>query len=152
LTLYEWLLFLHIVAAMVWVGGVVVLGALATRVLRLGRPDAVAGFRGNLRVVGPAVLAPAPALVVGLGIWMVVESDSWDFGQGWIWVALSLFAVAFLVGVAFQSRAAIAAGRAAAADDHREAVRQLGRWTWGTRLIPALLIVATWDMVFKPGL
>jgi hypothetical protein len=42
-----------------------------------------------------------------------------------------LFAVALLVGAVFQSRAALAAERAATAGDEREAARQLRRWTWG---------------------
>lgn len=55
------------------------------------------------------------------------------------------------MGAAFQSRAAIGAGRAAAAGNDREAARQLARWSWGSRVIILLLVVATWDMVFKPG-
>ncbi len=40
----------------------------------------------------------------------------------------------------------------AEAGDDGEAARQLTRWSWGMRLILVLLLVATWDMVFKPGL
>src|SRR5215204_3697204 len=69
-TLYEWLLFLHVIAVMVWVGGVVVLGALSALVLRNRDAAASARFVGMLRVVGPAVLAPAPAVALGAGIWM----------------------------------------------------------------------------------
>jgi hypothetical protein len=32
-----------------------------------------------------------------------------------------------------------------------EAVRQFRRWTWGMRAIAAVLIVAFWDIVAKPG-
>jgi uncharacterized membrane protein len=151
-TLYDWLLFLHVLAAMVWVGGVVTLAGLVTVVLRRGDRDDVVRFIGNLRRVAPFVLAPAPGALVVLGIWMVVDSDAWDFGQLWIWLALGLFAAAFLVGVAHQSRAAIGAERAAGAGDVDEAARLLNRWSWGTRLILVLLVVATWDMVLKPGL
>jgi hypothetical protein len=42
--------------------------------------------------------------------------------------------------------------RDTAAGDDREAARRLGRWSWGSRVILLLLVVATWDMVFKPGL
>jgi hypothetical protein len=31
-------------------------------------------------------------------------------------------------------------------------LRLLSRWTWGSVLILALVLVATWDMVAKPGL
>ena len=150
--LYDWLLFLHIVAAMVWVGGVVALNVLATHVLRSGDRDAVTRFTGSLRVVGPLTLAPAVAVLLAVGIWMVADSEAWSFGQTWVLLGLGLFAAAFVVGAAFQSRAAIGAQRAVAAGDADEAARQLARWSWGMRLILALLLATTWDMVFKPGL
>lgn len=150
--LYEWLLFLHIVAAMVWVGGLVALTVLAAHVLRSDNRDAVGRFVGSLRVIGPLVLAPATLALVGFGIWLVIDSEAWDFGQTWIKLALALFAAAFLVGAVFQSRAAIRAQRAAEAGDQGEAARQLRRWSWGMRVILLLLLVATWDMVSKPGL
>jgi uncharacterized membrane protein len=150
--LYDWLLFVHLVAAMVWVGGVAVLSGLATWVLRERDPEATTRFIRSLRVVGPVVLAPAPAVLVAAGTWMVLETDAWDFGQSWIQLALALFAGAFLIGVAHQSRAGIAADRAAARGDAGEARRQLVRWSWGTRVILALLLATAWVMVFKPGL
>jgi uncharacterized membrane protein len=103
--LYDWLLFLHIVAAMVWVGGLVALTAFGAHARRSRQREAVARFVGSLRVVGPFVLGPASALVIAFGIWLVIDSSAWDFGQ-----------------------------------------------SWGVRLILLLLVVATWDMVFKPGL
>jgi uncharacterized membrane protein len=151
-TLYDWLLFLHILAAMIWVGGLLAIGLLAAQVLRSSERDVIGRFVRNLGVIGPLVFAPAMIAVVGFGIWMVIDADEWDFGQTWIWLALSLFGVAFLIGAVLQSRAAIGARRAAEAGEDREAVRQLRRWSWGMGLILALLLVATWDMVFKPGL
>jgi uncharacterized membrane protein len=151
-SLDEWLHFLHLLSAMVWMGGLVALSALATHIARSGERDAIARFVGSLRVIGPLVLAPAPLVLIGAGIWLVVDNDGWEFGQTWIWLALVLFAAAFLVGAVFQSRAATGARRAATAGDDSEASRQLARWVWGSRLITALLLVATWEMVFKPGL
>jgi hypothetical protein len=82
---------------------------------------------------------------------MVIDSSAWDFGQTWIWLALVLLAGAVLVGAAFLSRAALAAERAVRAGDEAEAANHLRRWSWGIRLVLVLLVVATWDMVFKPG-
>jgi uncharacterized membrane protein len=149
-TRYDWLLFGHIVAAMVWVGGAVLLGALVTGVLRRGEPEAVTRFVANLRFIGPRVLAPATVAVFGLGIWLVLNSAAWGFDQAWVQLALTLFAAAFLIGALHQSRAAIKAERAIGPGDHDEALRQLARWSWGYRLIVVLLVVASWDMVFKP--
>ena len=151
-TLYDWLLFLHILAAMIWVGGLLTVGALSIRVLRSGGHDAIATFVGHLRVIGPLVFAPAMVAVVGLGTWLVLDTETWRFGQTWLLLALALFAAAVLLGAVFQSRAAIAAERAASAGDDREAARQLRRWTWGMSLILVLLVAITWDMVVKPGL
>jgi uncharacterized membrane protein len=148
--LYDWLLLLHILAAMFWLGGLTVIGAFAVRILRTREPGATAGFLGSLRVLGPLVLAPAPVILLGMGIWMVAKQ--WDFGQTWVTIAFALFAVAFVIGAAHQSRAAIAAERAAKEGDDATALRHLRRWAYGMAAILVLLIVATWDMVFKPGL
>jgi uncharacterized membrane protein len=151
-TLYDWLLFLHVLAAMVWVGGGVVLAAIAARVLRDSDPAAVGRFTGSLRVLGPLVLAPATVSVLGLGIGLVIDTDAWDYGQLWLQLGLGLFAVAFLIGAVWQSRTALAATRAAERGDDGEARHQLRRWSWGYRLIVLLLVVAAWDMTTKPGL
>jgi uncharacterized membrane protein len=151
-SLYQWLVFAHVLAAMVWVGALVVLGAFAVRILRGGEPSETGRFVGSLRVIGPIALAPAPVVLIAAGLAMVGDSNAWDFGQGWLQLALALFVLAFLVGAAHQSRAAIAAERLAAAGEHAAAAAQLRRWAWGMALIVALLVIATWDMVFKPGL
>ena len=148
--LYDWLLFLHILAAMLWLGGITVIGAFAFRILRTREPGATAGFLGSLRVIGPLVLAPAPVILLGMGIWMVAEQ--WEFDQTWVSLGFGLFLVAFLIGAAHQSRAAIAAEKASKAGDDDAALRHLRRWAYGMAVILVLLVVATWDMVFKPGL
>src|SRR5215210_8593489 len=116
-----------------------------------GERDAVGRFVGSLSVVAPIVLAPATVSVVGFGIWLVLAGDAWDFGMTWIWLGLALFGAAFVIGAAFQSRAAIGARRTAEAGDDGKAARQLVRWAWGSRLIVVVLVVAVWDMVIKPG-
>jgi uncharacterized membrane protein len=148
----EWLLLVHVLAGMVWIGGIVVLGAIGVRAVRDSDPDAPARFSATLRAIGPIALAPAPVLLVGFGVWLVADSPAWAFDQSWIQVGLGLFAAAFLVGAVHQSRTAIAAERAAARGDRDEAVRALRRWLWGTAVIVVLLVVAVWDMIFKPGL
>jgi uncharacterized membrane protein len=151
-TLYEWLFFAHIIAAMIWVGGAILIGTVVTGVLRSRDLDTVTRFVAALRSIGPRLLAPATIAVLGLGVWMVLNSVAWAFGQLWVQLALGLFAAAFLVGAAHQSRAAIEADRAAGRGDIDGALRHLARWSWGYRLIVVLLVIAVWDMVFKPGL
>jgi len=150
-SLYNWLLFLHTLAAAVWLGGLVVITLLAALVLRSRDYELVRRFIGGIRIVG-AVFGPSMLAVLGFGIWMVVRSPAWDFDQEWVVAALGLFSAVFVIGVAFQARAAIGAQRAADSGDHDEAMRQLRRWAWGMGAIAVILVVAIWDMVAKPGL
>ena len=69
-SLYDWLLFLHILAAAIWLGGLVVISLLAALVLRSGDADLVRRFTGALRIIGPAVLALQCSLC-------------WASGSGW---------------------------------------------------------------------
>jgi uncharacterized membrane protein len=151
-TLYEWLMLVHVLAAMVWLGGLVSLTVLAWGILRSGDGGAAVRFASLLGTVGPRVFAPAVVVVIGCGIGMVVDSPAWSFGQTWVRLALALFSAVFFVGVALQSRAGIGAGRAAAAGDVDGAVRHVRRWSRGNVLVLAILLLITWDMIFKPGL
>jgi hypothetical protein len=121
-------------------------------VLRDPEPGAVGRFTGSLRFIGPLMLAPATVSVLALGIALVVDTDAWNFGPLWVQLGLGLSVGAFLVGAIRQSRAALAATRAAGGGDDPEAARQLRRWLWGYRLILVLLVIAAWDMTTKHGL
>jgi uncharacterized membrane protein len=151
-TLYQWLVLFHIVGAMVWVGGAVLLAVLGTRAAHSADAAEVGRFVRGLRTTGPLVLAPAAVAVLGFGIWLVLNSPAWGFDQGWVQLGLGLFVAAFLIGAAYLSRTSIAAERAVDAGDDGGALRQLRRWSWGYRAILALLLVTAWDMVFKPQL
>lgn len=150
--LSDWLLFGHIVAAMVWLGGGVMLGATAVATLRGDDHAAVARFVRNLSVIGPTVLAPAAVLTPALGVWLTLDDAAWGFDQTWVQVAVGLVVAAIAVGAGHQSRVTLNAQRAIERDDHAEARRQLVRWAWGYAAIVALLAGIAWDMVFKPGL
>ena len=130
------------------------LGALAVVVLREQRDDPEGAGRlvRRFRVLGPAVLAPSMLLLLGFGVWLVADSPAWSFGQAWILAALGLFAAALGIGAVHQSRAALAAERAAEHGDHDAAARHLRRWAFGTGAMVALVLLALLDMVAKPGL
>jgi uncharacterized membrane protein len=128
---YDWLLFLHVLAAMIWLGGIACVTVLAGVALRSGEPDPVGRFIASLRIVGPLTLGPASFAVLGFGIWLVVDSDAWDFGRAWIIVGLALLGAAFLVGGPVVRRAATGARRATDAGDRRRALGHLRRCSWG---------------------
>jgi uncharacterized membrane protein len=148
--LYNWLMFGHVLAAMVWLGGTAVLGLLAAQTIRHKEPGSLARFAATIGFVGPRLLAPATMLVAGLGVWLVLDSREWQFGQFWIDLAIGLFVAVSVIGAGLQSRAAIGAQLAIADGDTDRAERQVRRWAWGALAILCLLVLITWDMTVKP--
>lgn len=57
-SLYDWLMFLDVLAAMVWVGGLVTLTALCSSILRSGNPDGVARFSATARACAGSGRSP----------------------------------------------------------------------------------------------
>jgi len=126
-SLYEWLLFLHVLAAFLLVAGLTACGVL------------VLGGDAARR----ALSAPALALwnvgglgVLALGIWLALEVDSYELWDGWIIAAIVLWLVASGAGGQLQ--------RAIREGTFDRAGVQLAVMSLATL---ALLI----DMVFKPG-
>ena len=148
-----WLLFVHVLSAMVWLGGGLTLMVAGLRVRSSSRPEALAEFAGTVPFVGLRILMPAVVLLLVTGVWQVLASSAWNFSQLWVRLALGLFILAFLVGAIYLSRVGIGLARAAA--DNRlasEGVALLNRWLVGYVVVLAVLVIAVWDMIFKPGL
>jgi uncharacterized membrane protein len=149
----RWLLFGHILSAIVWFGGGVMLSILASRARSSSDPNAVADFARTLVFAGPRVLGPANIGTVVFGVWLVAKSGAWDFSQTWVRIGAGLFAIAFLIGAAYLGRIGVQLQRAAEGSEAVAAEPRvlLGRWILGYRVILLILLVAVWDMVFKPG-
>ena len=152
MTLEPWLHFAHITGAVIWVGGGLMLTVIGGRARRSGDVVLIREFARTLSYVGPRVLAPAVAVVLVSGIWLVVQ-QSRDFTQLWVLLALGAFAAAFVIGAVYLSRSAILMERVAAeATANVQAARHaLGRWMLGYSVVLAILVFALWDMIFKPG-
>jgi len=154
MTLEPWLLFLHILGAIIWIGGGIMLSLIAARTRQSEDPHHIAEFAKILSYVGLRVLAPAVVTVLLTGIFMVLVSAGWEFTQLWILLALGIFIVAFLLGAVYLSRVALELQRLTTNTDvNLQAAREaLGRWIVGYQVVLLLLLFAVWDMVFKPGL
>jgi uncharacterized protein (DUF2062 family) len=139
---------------MAWVGGGLTLIIIGIRARSSPRPAAIGEFAEFLPFVGLRVLMPAVILVLVTGVWMVLNGAEWNFLQFWVLFALGLFALAFLIGAVYLSRVGIQMQRVATAagGDTSAAARLLNRWFVGYAVVLTVLLVALWDMVFKPGL
>jgi uncharacterized membrane protein len=150
----NWLHFVHVFAAVAWVGGGLTLFFIGIRARSSRRPAAIGEFAEFLPYVGLRVLMPAVIVVLVTGVWMVLSGAEWQFSRFWVLFALGLFALAFLIGAVYLSRVGIQMQRVASAAgaDTSAAARLVNRWLVGYGVVLTVLIVALWDMVFKPGL
>jgi uncharacterized membrane protein len=153
MNLLTWLKFGHILGAMIWIGGGLMLSLLGMRARQSEDPHFVREFVQTLSYVGLRVLMPAVIAVLVFGVWMVLAFLAWQFTQLWILLALGAFAIAFVIGAVYLSRIALALDKLTAMDFDLETARDLlNRWIVGYQIVLIVLIFAVWDMVFKPGI
>src|SRR6266487_6575592 len=148
LSLDNWLHFFHVLAAMVWVGGGVILSLVGLRARSSPNPAAVSEFGQTLPYIGLRVLLPALVAVLVTGVWMVLVSSEWHFTQPWVLIGLSLFVVAFLIGAVYLGRVASAFERASTGGGGAttELGALLNRWLLGYWIVLIVLMGAVWDM------
>ncbi len=154
MSLEPWLHLVHVLAAVVWVGGGVLLCVVAVRARGSGDPLVIRDFARLLSYVGLRVFTPAVGVVLVSGVWLVLASSEWSLAQAWVLLALAAFVVAFLIGGVFLGRSAVALERLATGqpDSLPAAQEVLRRWIVGYGVVLLVLLFALWDMVFRPGL
>lgn len=100
MTWYEFLLFVHITGAIVWLGGAFLFQVYGMVELRSRDPRAIARFAGNAGMIGERLFTPTSLLVVLAGVGLMLDGN-WPWGRLWVDFALVAFAGSFLVGVGF---------------------------------------------------
>jgi uncharacterized membrane protein len=149
----DWLLFAHIAAAMVWVGGGVMLSTIGMRAKATNDLAIIRHFAKTLSFTGLRVFMPAVLVLLASGVWLVL-AGSGDFGQLWVLLALGGFALAFVIGAGYLSQVAIGLDKLVSQPDADPvaAADALQRWITGYWVVLAVLVLTVWDMVFKPTL
>ena len=153
MSLYEFLLFVHVLMAVTWVGGDIAIQVLSVRATRAKDPVRTASLTGDIEWMGLRVFMPASILLLIFGIWTASEGN-WDFGQAWISIGFAAFLFSFFLGMAFLGPES---GRIKKLVQDRsfedpEVLRRIGRILLFSRIELVVLIVAIWAMVAKPGL
>jgi uncharacterized membrane protein len=152
--LYDILLFVHILAAIVWVGGAIMINVLSTRATGSGDPVRMATFAKEAAGVGQRVIAPSTLVLLALGFWMVGVSEAWTIGQTWIILSLVGFGITFLTGALFFGPESLRIGKAidARGPADPDVQRRIRRVVALGRIDLLVLVLIVADMVFKPGL
>jgi uncharacterized membrane protein len=148
--LYDWLLFGHVLMAIVWVGGAVTMQLLATRVQRVGTRAQLVEMTEHIEFVATRLFIPASLVLLILGIWMV--SLQWSFGQTWVILGILMFLYSFLTGSLYLSpqmrKVKAVVAREGADSDEVSVLANRIFLASRVELVFLMLIVA--DMVLKP--
>ncbi|HVM69210.1 MAG TPA: DUF2269 family protein [Gaiellaceae bacterium] len=151
MSLYELLLFAHVLAAAAWFGAALLsllLLELATRARETGWVVRFGEFDDHLAKL---LFIPAALVVLASGVALVLDGH-WTFREdGWATVGLVLFAVIFVLGVALIVPAGArltALAREGAAEERIHA--QLGRLRMLSWIDVALLAIVIFLMTTKP--
>jgi uncharacterized membrane protein len=150
---YRWLVLVHVLAAMAWVGGgTIVLGTLVSA-RRSRDPEHVDRVMQSLAWADTWLAIPAPLVVLITGIAMVALNGAWSFTQAWILGSIGLMVAYEIVAVTIGARLyrriddARRAGTLVG-DGHAATMRA---WSRLGVLLLAILVAIVGLMVFKPG-
>jgi hypothetical protein len=95
--LYDWLLFLHVLSAVILVGSLAALWAL---VLATRPAGPILGAEGAMRfgkAGGPLVGVGMMGTII-FGIWLAIDVDGYELWDGWILASLILWAIGAWAG------------------------------------------------------
>jgi uncharacterized membrane protein len=150
---YEFLLFVHIAMATIWVGGGTMIQFFGLRAIRARDPMRLVEIGGDVEWIGNRVLVPSSLLAVVSGVWMVIDSDFWGFGDDWIIIGIVLFAITFLAGALFFGPESGRLGKLIEAEGPSSPAVQakLKRLLALTRADLMLLFLIIFDMSVKPS-
>jgi uncharacterized membrane protein len=150
-TWYELWLFLHLTAAMVWIGGGVAVQVFGVLTKRAADPAKTAFFADNVYFAVMWVFLPAAVIVLIAGVGLT-ETGNWDWGEPFITLGLVLWAVVALVAFGFLGRAMQRTGAQLAAEGPSPALGlRLRNLVWLSRALLGVLILIVFLMTVKPG-
>jgi len=149
-TLSETYKLIHVLAAIVWVGGGTLMLVFTWRALAADRDHRI-GYARDVEALSNRVFAPASIVALLFGILMVLDIDAFSFSQAWILIGIVGLATSVVVGIAYfgpQTKRLLAELES----NDPTAEGRLGMIAKMSVLDLGILYVVMWAMVAKPGL
>lgn len=148
---YNVLLFIHILMAIVWLGGTTALQVLVARAKHARDQFQVARMAQESEWVGTRVLLPASVILVGAGLWMV-SIGQYGFSEPFVLAGLAGFSVSVVIGAILgplgkRMKAAIEER----GYDDKQVQKYMGTIFLMSRIELAALVVVVFFMAVKPG-
>ena len=151
MTWFEFWLFLHVTAAIVWIGGAATIQVFGILTKRAADPAKSAFFATTVSYTILRVFLPAALVVIASGIGLT-KTGHWDWGEPFIVGGLVLWALVALVAFGFLGRAIGAAGAQLAGDGPSPALAlRMRNLVWLSRGLLGILLVIVFLMTVKPG-
>ena len=149
---YELLLFVHVLAAVVWVGGALSLQVLAVRAERSEDGGRMASFATEAEWVGSRVFLPASIVLLLAGIGLTLEGG-YGFTTPWVLVGLIAYGLSALTGSLFLGPESGRIGKLIAdvGPQDLDVIARIKRVFLVSRIELVVLLFIVFDMTVKPG-
>lgn len=141
----------HVIFAVLWVGGGALLTILALAAERSDDPMQLVGVARHAAFAGEKIFAPAGAIVFLMGIAMMINTNL-GWGRFWVIAALIGYASTFITGVAVLSPLSkkVHASAQANGPGHPETTALVRRIMLVARFDISVLLLVVADMILKP--
>jgi uncharacterized membrane protein len=151
ITTYQAYLSVHIIAAVLWVGGAFTIQVLAIRAARPNARIQLASLAAEIEWVGTRLFIPSSLILVIFGFLLVGKGD-WDYDV-WIVFAIGVWLASFLVGAGFlgPQSGKLSEDIERHGPDSAQALGRLQRIFLVSRIELLFLLLVVLDMALKPG-
>ena len=152
MSLYELLKTIHVLAAIAWVGGVIISHVHGAWVDRRNRPEDFRHFVDLQAWLGQRYFMPLSITVIAAGIALVIESG-WNFTDAWIVIGIVLWVISVAVGAGFLGPQSIKIQKGLESGGPPDTALQqvIDKVKFASRVDLVVLILVVVDMVIKPG-
>ena len=148
---YQWYLSIHILAAVLWVGGAFTIQLLAIRAARPNARLQLGSLASEIEWVGTRLFIPSSLILVVMGF-LLIDEGNWDY-DFFIVFAMAVWAASFVSGIAFLGPQSGKLGRDVEryGPDSAQALARLQKIFIVSRVELVFLILVVLDMALKPG-
>lgn len=150
--IYHTLVFIHVLAAVAWVGGAILLQVMGYRIQRANDPERLSQFGRDVEFLGLRFIMPCSIALILAAI-ALIWYGPYGLSVTWVKLAIVGYVITLVTGAAFLGPTSGKIGRllqTKTADDP-EVAPLLSRLLLVSRLDVGVLVLLVADMVFKPG-
>ena len=150
--MYDFLLTVHVLAAILWVGGAVTLHILLQRTLRTATGVELHERAEELETVGGRFYPFFSIVLIVAGVFLVDEAG-YEFDQTWITLAFVGWIITFMIGIGFYAREGHRRKKLLETHgpDSPEVASSIRRTVWVNAFELLILLLVVVDMTTKPG-